>query len=83
MSDADQPCTCIQSVALHSGHCCMAELPDDYGTDEVGPAPASTPHPDEDEVARLIEAMAGAGRRPLGKPPHYLTAQRTRCTIDP
>ena len=23
---------------------------------------------DADEVARLVEAMAGAGRRPLGKP---------------
>ena len=27
MADA---CTCLDAVALHSGHCCMAELPDDW-----------------------------------------------------
>ena len=37
MPDADKPCTCLDAVALHSGHCCARNIPADHQPGQPAP----------------------------------------------
>lgn len=50
----DRACQCAEAVNLHSGHCCLRDMPDDF--------PATEPMPcghDEDFLARAGVVVHG------------------------
>lgn len=45
---ADKPCPCWQQVSLHSGHCCMRDVPADHEPGEPLPCGHTDPREDGD-----------------------------------